>query len=863
MAVEQSFMLLRSFLILTALSLQVSAGFNLPSWRAASVLVHFKEGNGNGNAHLIDPASHNTSVPTIFGWKRHSPSEAPNPHEIFNPSHYSDAPSKPTFRQQFMKWMHRFAFPPSYSSSKHNRGRNRLNKFAPGPGPSSQGHWHSISPSQSSFPSSASDSLAPQASATAPSSHFNMPALQPASWSSWKDKKMTPPPLPLLTLPPPPPNQDCASVRCTDPLTYTPPGSLCGCVRPIEVGLRLSITLYAFFPLVSELSKEISASILLKRSQVRIMGANAVNQQLEKTIVLVNLVPTEENFNATTAFAIYDKFWKREVSLKKSLFGSCDVVYVRYPGLPPSPPSLPSSGASIDDQPDPGNNRDGSRIKPIGVDVSRPKKSGMGRNMITVIALSSVTAFVVCVGVIWLLSLKLRGRTYQAVQPPHNSAPSHGKASGAVGSLTIGTKPSSTSMSINSSILAYAGTAKIFSAYNIEKATDNFNATRILGEGGFGLVYRGTLDDGREVAVKILKRYDRHGSREFLAEVEMLSRLHHRNLVKLIGICTEDHCRCLVYELVPNGSVESHLHGLDMKASRLDWYARMKIALGAAQGLAYLHEDSNPRVIHRDFKSSNILLEHDFTPKVSDFGLARTALDEGNKQISTHVMGTFGYLAPEYAMTGHLLVKSDVYSYGVVLLELLTGRKPVDLSQPPGQENLVAWARPLLTTKEGLEMLIDSGMKSDIPFDSVIKFAAIAAMCVQPEASHRPFMGEVVQALKLICNEFDETREPMSRSCSQEELCIDMDSRETGEFVEGLHAHEAISIYDSSFDAKIPLSAGDLKSSSARLEAPESEPIKREFYSAPLGTSTKRNFWQRLKILSKGGTSEDGFSSNL
>lgn len=116
-------------------------------------------------------------------------------------------------------------------------------------------------------------------------------------------------------------------------------------------------------------------------------------------------------------------------------------------------------------------------------------------------------------------------------------------------------------MSINSSILAYAGTAKIFSAYNIEKATDNFNATRILGEGGFGLVYSGTLDDGRKVAVKILKRDDRHGSREFLAEVEMLSRLHHRNLVKLIGICTEDHCRCLVYELVPNGSVESHLHG--------------------------------------------------------------------------------------------------------------------------------------------------------------------------------------------------------------------------------------------------------------------------------------------------------------
>ncbi|KAL0354550.1 UNVERIFIED_CONTAM: Receptor-like serine/threonine-protein kinase ALE2 [Sesamum radiatum] len=120
-------------------------------------------------------------------------------------------------------------------------------------------------------------------------------------------------------------------------------------------------------------------------------------------------------------------------------------------------------------------------------------------------------------------------------------------------------------------------------------------------------------------------------------------------------------------------------------------------------------------------------------------------MDEGNKHISTHVMGTFGYLAPEYAMTGHLLVKSDVYSYGVVLLELLTGRKPVDLSQPPGQENLVAWARPLLATKEGLETIIDPRLRSDVPLDNFAKVAAIASMCVQPEVSHRPFMGEVVQ----------------------------------------------------------------------------------------------------------------------
>ena len=133
-------------------------------------------------------------------------------------------------------------------------------------------------------------------------------------------------------------------------------------------------------------------------------------------------------------------------------------------------------------------------------------------------------------------------------------------------------------------------------------------------------------------------------------------------------------------------------------------------------------------------------------------------------------------MAPEYAMTGHLLVKSDVYSYGVVLLELLTGKKPVDMSQPPGQENLVAWARPLLTSEEGLELIMDRNLGPDFPFDDIVKVAAIASMCVQPEVSHRPFMGEVVQALKLVCNECGQTKDVVSQSCSQDDLSIDMDA---------------------------------------------------------------------------------------
>ncbi|VFQ92716.1 unnamed protein product [Cuscuta campestris] len=772
-----------------------------------------------------------------------------NPHKILSQFHYSDILSKPTYRQHLKKWMPRFALPPSSSSSKQNHRRNELSKFAPQP--SWQGHWPSMSPSQSSFPSSPEGLLAPQSSAMVPSSHFTISPQPSSSQCSRKKKMVTPPPLPLLALPPPPPSKDCESMTCTDPQTYTPPGSPCACVLPIEIAIRLSITLYAFFPLVSELSKEIATSISLKQSQVRIMGANAVNQQLEKTIALVSLVPTEDEFNATIAFAIYDLLWKRELSIKASLFGSYEVVYVHYPGLPPSPPSMPSSNVPRDDRPFSGNHIDGSTIKPLGVDISRTRKNGTGRNMNTGVVLSFVAAFFICVGVIWLLCLKLRSRTYRHMQTSHNVGSSQVKASGSVGSLTITSKTISTSTSsFNSYILAYAGTAKIFSASGIERATDNFKV--ILGEGGFGLVHSGILDDGRKVAVKTLKRDDRHSRREFLAEVEMLSRLHHRNLVKLIGICTEDNYRCLVYELVPNGSLQSHLHGVNKKASPLDWHARMKIALGAAQGLAYLHEDSNPCVIHRDFKSSNILLEHDFTPKVSDFGLARTTPDDGNKHTSTHVMGTFGYVAPEYAMTGHLLVKSDVYSYGVVLLELLSGRQPVDLSQPPGQENLVAWARPLLTTMEGLQILVDPTIKSsDIPFDGVIKFAAIAAMCVQPEASHRPFMGEVVQALKFICNEFDETRKPVLGSCSQSYFYVDIGSQQTN--LEAPKTNEAISVYYSALDSRLPLSVGDLESSLARLEeVPECEQCRREFYSAPLGTGAKRRFWQWPKILSKG-----------
>ncbi|GMQ08337.1 hypothetical protein CsSME_00052111 [Camellia sinensis var. sinensis] len=874
-------------MIVCAVSVCGSAGFDISSLASVSVLLHF-------NLETPDLSSHGTTRPRhmflqndsiissastspSFALKGHgilapppikafhslspmytSPTKAPNHNHATRHSNEAFAPSASPFKHPAKK----SPSSPSSSFHKHHHTKNRIINFAPSPTYSPQGS--SIAPIHSPIPSTTTWSSAHAPSPAIVSRQFLMPIPPPTSSpsSSSAKKKATLPSSPPLALPPPPPNEDCTTVICIEPFTYTPPGSPCGCVRPIEVRLRVNVALYTFFPLVSELAKEIAASVSLNQSQVRIMGANAASQQLEKTIVLINLVPLRENFNKSSAFSIYKKFWHKQVLIKTSLFGAYEVVYVQYPGLPPSPPSMPSSTGSIDDQPYSGRGNGGTTIKPIGVDVPRKKNNETHGSMIAIVVLSSVTAFVVCMAVIWLLLLKY-GCAHQPEKTPHVLISSHGKPSGAPGSLTFGSRPSS-SMSFSSSVLAYTGTAKIFSLNDIERATNNFDASRILGEGGFGLVYSGILDDGRKVAVKVLKRDDQQGTREFLAEVEMLSRLHHRNLVKLIGICTEGHTRCLIYELVPNGSVESHLHGIDKEASPLDWGARMKIALGAARGLAYLHEDSSPRVIHRDFKSSNILLEHDFTPKVSDFGLARTALDEGNKHISTHVMGTFGYLAPEYAMTGHLLVKSDVYSYGVVLLELLTGRKPVDLSQPPGQENLVAWARPLLTTKEGLETIIDPALKPHIPFDSAAKVAAIASMCVQPEVSHRPFMGEVVQALKLVCNDFEETKEePISRTCSQDDLSIDVDTkmcRVSGELMEASGTHYLLPVYDSIFDSKIALSATDLPSASARIEGDEFGSFRRHSNSAPLRMGRGRPFWQRLRGLSRGSMSERGFS---
>ncbi|XP_022772049.1 proline-rich receptor-like protein kinase PERK8 isoform X2 [Durio zibethinus] len=296
-----------------------------------------------------------------------------------------------------------------------------------------------------------------------------------------------------------------------------------------------------------------------------------------------------------------------------------------------------------------------------------------------------------------------------------------------------------------------------FTYEELVQATDGFSEYNLLGEGGFGCVYKGILTDGREVAVKQLKIGGGQGEREFRAEVEIISRVHHRHLVSLVGYCISEHQRLLVYDYVPNNTLHYHLHGRGRPV--MDWVVRVKVAAGAARGIAYLHEDCHPRIIHRDIKSSNILLDNNFKAQVSDFGLAKLALDS-NTHVTTRVMGTFGYMAPEYATSGKLTEKSDVYSFGVVLLELITGRKPVDDSQPLGDESLVEWARPLLAEAiehQDFEELVDPRLEKKYVDHEIFRMIEAAAVCVRHSAAKRPKMSQVVRALDSLDESSDLT----------------------------------------------------------------------------------------------------------
>ncbi|KAG7625971.1 putative serine/threonine-protein kinase PBL23 RLK-Pelle-RLCK-VIIa-1 family [Arabidopsis thaliana] len=294
--------------------------------------------------------------------------------------------------------------------------------------------------------------------------------------------------------------------------------------------------------------------------------------------------------------------------------------------------------------------------------------------------------------------------------------------------------------------------AHIFTFRELCVATKNFNPDNQLGEGGFGRVYKGQIETPEQVvAVKQLDRNGYQGNREFLVEVMMLSLLHHQNLVNLVGYCADGDQRILVYEYMQNGSLEDHLLELARnKKKPLDWDTRMKVAAGAARGLEYLHETADPPVIYRDFKASNILLDEEFNPKLSDFGLAKVGPTGGETHVSTRVMGTYGYCAPEYALTGQLTVKSDVYSFGVVFLEMITGRRVIDTTKPTEEQNLVTWASPLFKDRRKFTLMADPLLEGKYPIKGLYQALAVAAMCLQEEAATRPMMSDVVTALEYL-----------------------------------------------------------------------------------------------------------------
>ncbi|KMS99437.1 hypothetical protein BVRB_2g045570 [Beta vulgaris subsp. vulgaris] len=309
-----------------------------------------------------------------------------------------------------------------------------------------------------------------------------------------------------------------------------------------------------------------------------------------------------------------------------------------------------------------------------------------------------------------------------------------------------------------------------FTLYELETITKSFRSDYILGEGGFGTVYKGYIDENVRVglkslpvAVKVLNKEGLQGHREWLTEVNFLGQLRHPNLVKLIGYCCEDDHRLLVYEFMFRGSLENHL--FRKAVVPLSWSTRMMIALGAAKGLAFLHNAERP-VIYRDFKTSNILLDSDYTTKLSDFGLAKAGPQGDETHVSTRVMGTYGYAAPEYVMTGHLTARSDVYSFGVVLLELLTGRRSVDKTRPSKEQNLVDWARPKLNDKRKLLQIIDPRLESQYSIRAAQKACSLAYYCLSQNPKARPLMSDVVETLEPLQSIGDGVGEMSSTSSS-------------------------------------------------------------------------------------------------
>ncbi|KAM1226952.1 hypothetical protein ACFX2I_006270 [Malus domestica] len=309
--------------------------------------------------------------------------------------------------------------------------------------------------------------------------------------------------------------------------------------------------------------------------------------------------------------------------------------------------------------------------------------------------------------------------------------------------------------------LRRANVLRVFTFSELKAASKGFSRALLIGEGGFGCVYRGivrgcNVGDGKmDVAIKQLNRNGFQGHKEWINEVNLLGVVKHPNLVKLVGYCAEDDergiQRLLVYELMRNKSLEDHL--LVRSSSSLPWMTRLRIAQDAARGLAYLHEEMDFQLIFRDFKPSNILLDEDFNAKLSDFGLARQGPPEGTSHVSTTVVGTVGYAAPEYVHTGKLTAKSDVWSFGVVLYELITGRRAVERNLPRSEQKLLEWVKPYVPDSKKFHLILDPRLEGQYSIKSAQNLASLANRCLSKQPKSRPKMSEVVGVLGCIIDE--------------------------------------------------------------------------------------------------------------
>ncbi|KAL4628525.1 hypothetical protein ACB092_05G245400 [Castanea dentata] len=285
-----------------------------------------------------------------------------------------------------------------------------------------------------------------------------------------------------------------------------------------------------------------------------------------------------------------------------------------------------------------------------------------------------------------------------------------------------------------------------FNLASLQAATNNFGDSNKLGQGGFGPVYKGILSDGKEVAIKRLSCYSEQGSEEFTNEVLLIMKLQHKNLVRLLGFCIDGEEMLLVYEFMPNNSLDVILFD-PRNHAQLNWSRRLNIITGIARGILYLHEASRLRIIHRDLKASNVLLDYEMNPKISDFGMARIFAGNEDATNTTRIVGTYGYMAPEYAIGGIYSIKSDVFSFGVLLLEIISGKRNAGFHQSKRASSLLAYAWKLWNEGKTLE-LMDPLLIDSFNRDEFLRYVQIGLLCVQEDASDRPTMSAVVVMLK-------------------------------------------------------------------------------------------------------------------